>query len=108
METTTGAPGRVGPGRETGRAAVAEEVRCREGAQAALLTAGGMAAIATTLVTLVSAGERIVAARGMRGDTWDLLSRDLPSLGIQVDLVDVTDADEWCAVAATRSCGSVS
>ncbi|HEY1914392.1 MAG TPA: aminotransferase class I/II-fold pyridoxal phosphate-dependent enzyme [Streptosporangiaceae bacterium] len=80
--------------------AAAEEVRRRERAQAALLASSGMAAIATTLLTLVRAGERIVAARELYGDTRDLLGRDLPALGIQVDLVDVTDPGAWRAALA--------
>jgi cystathionine beta-lyase/cystathionine gamma-synthase len=80
--------------------AAAEEVRRWECAQAALLAASGMAAIATTLLTLVRAGERIVAARELYGDTRDLLARDLPALGIRVDLVDVADAGAWRAALA--------
>lgn len=80
--------------------AAAEEARRREGAEAALLSASGMAAIATTLLTLVPAGGRIVAARELYGDTRDLLARDLPALGIQVDLVDVADTQAWKAALA--------
>jgi cystathionine beta-lyase/cystathionine gamma-synthase len=45
----------------------------------------------------VPAGDRIVASRQLYGDTWDLLVRDLPALGIRVDLVDVADAGAWRA-----------
>lgn len=75
--------------------AAAEVVRRLEGAQAAALTSSGMAAIATTLLTLVRSGDRIVAARQVYGDTRDLLVRDLPRLGVTVDQVDGTDLDQW-------------
>src|SRR5215213_7383287 len=39
----------------------AEEIRRLEGAEAAFMTASGMGAIATTLLSLVSAGGRVVA-----------------------------------------------
>ena len=44
----------------------ADEIRQLEGAEAGLMTASGMAAIASTLVTLCRAGERIVAAAELR------------------------------------------
>jgi cystathionine beta-lyase/cystathionine gamma-synthase len=75
--------------------AAAREVARWEGAEVALMASSGMAAIAATLVSLVRAGERIVAARELYGDTRDLLVRDLPALGNRVELVDVTDADAW-------------
>ena len=75
--------------------AAAEPIRRLEGTPAGLLTASGMAAIATTLVTLLRAGDRVVAARAVYGDTRDLLTRDLPAFGVTVDLVDGHDLDQW-------------
>lgn len=75
--------------------AAAEVVRRHEGADAAALTSSGMAAIATTLLTLCRSGDRVVAARQVYGDTRDLLVRDLPRLGITVDMVDASDLDQW-------------
>lgn len=75
--------------------AAAEQVRRLEPAPGALLTASGMAAISLTLLTLCRAGDRVVAARELYGDTRDLFVRDLPALGIDVDFVDVTDLDAW-------------
>jgi cystathionine beta-lyase/cystathionine gamma-synthase len=73
----------------------AGEVRHLEGAEAAFMTASGMGAIATTLLTLVQAGDRIVAARQVYGDTRDLLVRDLPAWGLDVVQVDATDLEAW-------------
>jgi methionine-gamma-lyase len=75
--------------------AAAAPIAALEGGEQALLTASGMADIATTLVTLCGAGDRIVAAQELYGDTRDLLIRDLPALGIRVDFVPVTDLGEW-------------
>ncbi len=75
-----------------------------EGAEAALMTSSGMGAIATTLLTLCRAGDRIVAAHQVYGDTHDLLVRDLPALGVQVDRVDSTDLDAWSAALAAAPC----
>jgi cystathionine beta-lyase/cystathionine gamma-synthase len=65
------------------------------------MTASGMAAIATTLVTLLQQRPlRIVAARQVYGDTRDLLRRDLPALGIDVEMVDAADRAAWAAAIA--------
>lgn len=75
-----------------------------EGAEAGFMTASGMSAIATTLLTLLQAGDRVVAARQVYGDTRDLLVRDLPRLGIDVRMVDTIDLDEWrVAIAGGRT-----
>jgi cystathionine beta-lyase/cystathionine gamma-synthase len=66
-----------------------------EGGATALMTSSGMGAIATTLLTLVRAGDRVVAARQVYGDTRDLLVRDLPGWGIDVVQVDAADLDAW-------------
>jgi cystathionine beta-lyase/cystathionine gamma-synthase len=78
----------------------AEEIRRLEGSEAAFMTASGMGAIATTLLTLLRAGDRIVAARQVYGDTRDLLVRDLPTWGFDVVQVDAMDHDAWRAAVA--------
>ena len=75
----------------------AEEVRHAEAAEAAFMTASGMGAIATTLMTLLRSGDRVVAARQVYGDTRDLLVRDLPTWGFDVEQVDATDLEAWRA-----------
>jgi cystathionine beta-lyase/cystathionine gamma-synthase len=73
----------------------AEEIRRLESAEAAFMTSSGMGAIATTLLTLVRAGDRIVAARQVYGDTRDLLVRDLPAWGFDVVQVDAMNLEAW-------------
>jgi cystathionine beta-lyase/cystathionine gamma-synthase len=73
----------------------AREVARLEGAESAFMTSSGMAAIATTLLTLLSAGDRVVAADQVYGDTHDLLVRDLPTWGIDVVRVDASDPAAW-------------
>jgi cystathionine beta-lyase/cystathionine gamma-synthase len=41
------------------------------------------------------AGDRLVAARQVYGDTRDLLVRDLPAWGVDVRWVDAVDLDAW-------------
>jgi cystathionine beta-lyase/cystathionine gamma-synthase len=74
---------------------VARDIADLEAGGAGFMTSSGMAAIATTLLTLLRAGDRVVAARQVYGDTRDLLVRDLPAWGIDVRWVDAVDLDAW-------------
>jgi cystathionine beta-lyase/cystathionine gamma-synthase len=78
----------------------ADAVARLEGAEAAVMTSSGMAAIATTLLSLCRAGDRVVAARELYGDTRDLLVRDLPALGVRVEFVAAADLGQWQAALA--------
>lgn len=84
--------------------AAAVSIANLEGAEAAVMASSGMAAIATTILSVCETGSRVVSAREIYGDTRDLFVRDLPRLGIEVDFVNVTDIDGWeraCAARAT-------
>jgi len=59
-----------------------------EGGIAAVVTASGTAAIATTLLTLLKAGDHIVASNSLYGGTYNLLNVTLPRLGITTTFVD--------------------
>lgn len=68
-------------------AAVAE----LEGAEAGLAFATGMAAIHAALVSVVRAGQTIVATQAVYGTTRDLITRILAGLGVAAEFVDPTD-----------------
>jgi cystathionine beta-lyase/cystathionine gamma-synthase len=68
-----------------------------ESAEAALITASGMAAISTTLLTVLKAGDHLLAQSTLYGGTQDLITHDFPKLGIAVDLIDADDASSWRA-----------
>src|SRR5271156_3841610 len=59
-----------------------------ENAEAALVTGSGMAAISSTLITVLGAGGHLLAQSCLYGGTYDLLSQDFPDLGYQTDLID--------------------
>lgn len=59
-----------------------------EGGIAAVATASGTSAISTTLLTLLRAGDHIVASSSLYGGTYNLLSVTLPRLGITTTFVD--------------------
>jgi len=66
-----------------------------DGGIAAVVTASGTAAIATTLLTLLRAGDHIVASSSLYGGTYNLLSVTLPRHGITTTFVDPSDADNF-------------
>ena len=68
-----------------------------EGSEAALVTASGMAAISTTLLTVLSAGDHMLAQSSLYGGTHDLLTHDFPKLGLTVDFIDADDPASWQA-----------
>ena len=66
-----------------------------EGGIAAVTTASGTAAIATTLQTLLRAGDHIVASNSLYGGTFNLLNVTLPRLGITTTFVDPSEPDSF-------------
>lgn len=71
-----------------------------EGADAAVVTASGMAAISTALLALLRSGDHILVQRSLYGGTLALVEHDLPQLGIETTFVDADDPASW--VAALR------
>jgi len=75
-----------------------------EGAESALATASGMGATTTTLLTLLSAGDHVVAQESMYGGTLSLLRDTLPRFDITATLIDQSDtaAFEKAITARTK------
>src|ERR1700737_5603549 len=65
-----------------------------EGTDAALLFSSGMAAITTSILALVKAGDHIVAQRDIYGGGIRFLSQWVPKLGIETTFVDTTEYDQ--------------
>jgi cystathionine beta-lyase/cystathionine gamma-synthase len=68
-----------------------------ENAEAALVTASGMAAVSTTLLTVLRAGDHLLAQNCLYGGTHDFVMRDFPALGLTVDFVDGDRPETWRA-----------
>ena len=79
-----------------------------EGAEAALVTGSGMAAISTTLLTLLSAGDHMLAQDCLYGGTHDLLTAELPRLGIAIDFIDAADPKSWRQSPSRQHAGDTS
>ena len=66
-----------------------------EHAEAAVVMASGMAAVATTLLSILGTGGRIMAQDCLYGGTHDRLRDHLPRMGIATDFFDCTDPSGW-------------
>lgn len=73
------------------------KIAALEGAAAALVTASGMAAISTTLLTVLSAGDHLLVQDSLYGGTHDLITAELTQLGITHDFIDADRPDAWAA-----------
>jgi O-succinylhomoserine sulfhydrylase len=78
-----------------------ERLRLVEGAPACFATASGMSAVFTSLMALLKAGDRVVAARALFGSCTVILDELLPRWGISCEFVDGHDLDQWAAALAT-------
>jgi cystathionine beta-lyase/cystathionine gamma-synthase len=68
-----------------------------ENAPAALVAASGMAIISTTLLTVLAAGDHVLAQECLYGGTHHLLTTDLPRFGIACSFIDADAPDSWAA-----------
>ena len=66
-----------------------------EGGEAALVTASGMGAICTSVMSLLDRGDHVVAQRNLYAGAAALLEDVLPRWGIECTFVDQTNAQCW-------------
>ena len=66
-----------------------------EGGERCVGTASGMAAILSTCLGLLKAGDHLLAAKQLFGSTVSLFDKYFIKLGIEVSYVDVTDLQQW-------------
>ncbi|NNC51382.1 MAG: O-acetylhomoserine aminocarboxypropyltransferase/cysteine synthase [Flaviramulus sp.] len=72
-----------------------ERLAAVEGGIGAVVFASGTAAIATGLLTLLKAGDHIVASSSLYGGTYNLLSVTLPRFGITTTFVDASNPENF-------------
>ncbi len=74
-----------------------ERLAALEGGIGAVVFASGTAAISTGLLTLLKAGDHIVASSSLYGGTYNLLNVTLPRLGIKTTFVDASKPESFGA-----------
>ena len=66
-----------------------------ENAEAALVTASGMAAITTSLLTILSAGDHLLIQDCLYGGTHDFVTKVLASFGIHYSFINADEPAAW-------------
>ena len=75
--------------------ALGKVLAAAEGAEAAVVTASGMAAISTALLTVLKTGDHLLAQECLYGGTHTFITGDLPGLGISFDFINAADPEDW-------------
>ncbi len=74
-----------------------------EGAEAGLTFASGMAAMSTAVLSLVSAGDEVLASASLYGGTLKLLTGVLPRFGVSARLLSMADLARVDQLASEKS-----
>jgi methionine-gamma-lyase len=80
----------------------AHMVAVLEGAEKGLSAASGMAAISSVFMAYARQGDHIISSKDIYGGTRAFFSQDLAAMGVDIDLVDITDIEQ--VANAIRPC----
>ena len=75
--------------------AVHEKISAIAGGEACVVTASGMAAISTALLTVLKSGDHLLVQDCLYGGTHSLLVEDLRDMGITYSVIDGRSPDSW-------------
>ncbi len=74
-----------------------ERIAALEGGEEAVATASGMAAILSTCMALLQAGDHVVCSRNVFGTTINLFGKVMAKFGVEVTFVPLLDLARWRA-----------
>jgi cystathionine beta-lyase/cystathionine gamma-synthase len=83
--------------------AVQDKLAALEGAEAALVTGSGMAAISAALLTVLRPGDRLLAQRALYGGTLGFVTSELKDFGVGVDFFDAGDPGSFAGHLGPRT-----
>jgi len=66
-----------------------------EHAEAALVTASGMAAISAALLAVLKPGDKLLIQKGVYGGTYSFVTGELQDFGVEVDFIDGGSPEKW-------------
>jgi len=72
-----------------------EKLADLENAESALVTASGMAAITTSLLTFLGKGDHLLVQDTLYGGTHTFVNHEIEKWGIEFDFIDGTNSDNW-------------
>lgn len=71
-----------------------QKIALLEGGEDCVAFSSGMGAISGTLLSLLGAGDHMVADRTLYGCTFALINETMPRFGVQVDSIDMADMEQ--------------
>lgn len=74
-----------------------ERIAALEGAEQAVATASGMAAILSLAMATLKSGDHVVCSRDVFGTTTNLFSKQLSKFGVDTTFVALSDLSAWAA-----------
>ncbi|MBN7798675.1 O-succinylhomoserine sulfhydrylase [Parahaliea mediterranea] len=80
-----------------------QRIAALEGAEAAVGTASGMAAILSCAMALLKSGDHVVCSRNVFGTTTNLFGKYLARFGVEVTFVPLLAVDEWRRAIGPRT-----
>jgi cystathionine gamma-synthase/cystathionine gamma-lyase/cystathionine beta-lyase len=80
-----------------------DKLAALEGAEAAVATSSGMAAVTTVLLSLLRAGDHLLVGDCLYGGTHDFLTEHAGSLGWAYTFVDTQNPDAWPGALTERT-----
>lgn len=80
--------------RNPNRSALIELMTFLEKGENSIICSSGMAAISTTVLSIVKQGDHILSDRTLYGETIDIFSKVLSGYGVDVTYVDFTDLEQ--------------
>ena len=75
--------------------ALAEKLAALENAEDAVVTASGMAAISTSILTFLGKGDHLLVQDCLYGGTHDFVTKDVEKFGISYDFIDGNNSELW-------------
>ncbi len=78
-------------------AVLEERLAALDGGVGAICTASGTAALHLAMVTLMSAGDHVVASRNLYGGSYNMFNLTMPRFGITATFVDPRNPEEFAA-----------
>jgi O-acetylhomoserine (thiol)-lyase len=72
-----------------------QRVAALEGGVAALAFASGSAAVTFSILNIAGAGDHVISANSLYGGTYNLFVHTLPRFGLDIDLVDPSDPENF-------------
>ncbi len=80
-----------------------DKLAALEGGEAAVATSSGMAAITTSLLTLLRQGDHLLASDCLYGGTYDFITHHAEDLGWDCTFVDTQRPETWEAAVTPRT-----